>query len=94
LFCFVFLERGGGGAGLYFCILFFLAEKSVLCTTDYANYFEYLYLFILQVQPNSPSLLCNTVLELYLHDIVHEKDISVRYIIYLYTNTLEGSIVY
>ena len=77
---------------MYF--IFFLAEKSVLCTTNYANYFEYLYLYILQVQPNSPSLLYNTVLELYLHDIVHEKDISVRYIIYLYTNTLEGSLVY
>jgi len=42
----------------------------------------------------TPSMLYNTVLELYLHDIVHEKDIIVRYIIYLYTNTLEGSLVY
>ena len=94
MFCFVlFFWRGeGGGGGLYF--IFLLAEKNVLCTTNYVNYFEYLYLFILQVQPNSPSLLYNTVLELYLHDIVHEKDISVRYIIYLYTNTLEGSLVY
>ena len=89
LFCF-FGEGRGGCRFVFLYFIFLLAEKSVLCTTNYA----YLYLFILQVQPNSPSLLYNTVLELYLHDIVHEKDISVRYIIYLYTNTLEGSLVY
>ncbi|CAG2230700.1 PEP5 [Mytilus edulis] len=33
---------------------------------------------MIKVQPNSPSLLYNTLLELYLHDIVHEKDISAK----------------
>jgi hypothetical protein len=40
-----------------------------------------LYFFLLQVQPNSPSLVYDTLLELYLHDIVHESDISVCIIV-------------
>lgn len=45
------------------------------CKVAYLNLFYHL-----QVQPNSPSLLYNSLLELYLHDIVHEKDSMVRLI--------------
>uniref|UniRef100_A0A2C9MAP2 Vacuolar protein sorting-associated protein 11 homolog n=1 Tax=Biomphalaria glabrata TaxID=6526 RepID=A0A2C9MAP2_BIOGL len=33
---------------------------------------------MIEVQPNSSNLVYNTLLELYLHDMVHEKDISTR----------------
>ncbi|XP_064651834.1 vacuolar protein sorting-associated protein 11 homolog [Lineus longissimus] len=33
---------------------------------------------MVKVQPNSPSLVYDTLLELYLHDIVHETDISAK----------------